>query len=263
MPLDASWQPVEQRPKCIVVKLVKGIALNSVGLSGPGAIVLFARGYWQRRRKPFFLSFMSIAKTAAERQRELAEFVSLFQSYLPMFRTRVGLQINFSCPNVGIEHEERELVEEMQRALWIAATPGVPIVPKINVLFSPDAAKKISEHPACDAICLSNTIPWGKLPDKIDWEKLFGTKTSPLAHLGGGGLSGKPLFSLLVEWMLGARRARIKKPISAGGGILSLRDAQYLLKSGASSVFLGSIAFLRPWRVARIIRRLNAKEFAD
>jgi dihydroorotate dehydrogenase len=263
MPLDNEWRPIERRPKCVIVKPLKGVALNSVGLAGPGAEALFDKGKWQKRINPFFLSFMSIAKTADERKRELCEFVKLFASHLEKFRApfSVGLQINFSCPNVGVEHDEQELVDEVLQSLRTAATLGVPLVPKFNVLFSAKSAKKVNDDPNCDGICISNTIPWGKLPDQIDWEKLFGSSRSPLAHLGGGGLSGKPLFPLLINWMIDAQREKIQKPISAGGGILSLRDARYLLThAGASSVFLGSIAFLRPWRVSRIIRKINAGE---
>ncbi|MEK7078406.1 MAG: hypothetical protein AAB911_02450, partial [Patescibacteria group bacterium] len=111
----------------------------------------------------------------------------------------------------------------------------------------------IANHSACDAICISNTIPWGQLPDRIDWEGLFGSKISPLAHLGGGGLSGKPLLPLVIDWITKARRVGLRKHINAGGGILSIKDGMKVFMAGADSISLGSIAFLRPWRVEGII----------
>ncbi len=255
MPLNDDYAPKERVPPCVFVRPWKGIALNSVGLSGPGAQALFETNRWQERRNPFFISFMSVAETPHERTEELRDFVDLFFRYLPEFHAPVGLQINYSCPNVGLHTEM--LVNEVSEGLTIASALGIPLMPKFNVVLPVRVALKVSRHEACDAICVSNTIPWGQLPDRIDWKGLFGSLTSPLAHLGGGGLSGKPLLPLLLEWLEDARVAGIKKPINAGGGILSFQDARSVFHYGASSIFLGSIAFLRPWRVNGIIRNIN------
>ncbi len=252
MPLNKDLSPKEMLPKCVVVKPLRGVALNAVGLSGPGAMALFKDGRWQRRTDPFFLSFMSVQGTAPERLRELNVFVELLRMYLPYFRAPVGLQINFSCPNVGLHADN--LAEEAMSALTSASKLGIPLMPKFNVLLPPDAAKKVSEHRACDALCVSNTLPWGALPDTVDWVGLFGSATSPLAAMGGGGLSGKPLLPLTELWVRMARRHGVTKPINAGGGILSADDAARLLRAGADSVFIGTAAIIRPWRVRSIIR---------
>ncbi len=251
MPLRDDFTPRERMPRCIYVKPQAGIALNAVGLAGPGATALFKTGRWQARTKPFFLSFMSVAKTADERLDELKSFVELFRAYLPQFRAQVGLQINYSCPNAGLHLNE--LLGEVGDGLFIAARLGIPLMPKFNITLPPEAARDISNHPACSGLCISNTIPYGQMPDKIDWRKLFGP-VSPLAQYGGGGLSGKPLLPLLFKWIKMARRFGFTKPINAGGGILSLVDARVLAKclNDDDSIFLGSIAFLRPWRVRGI-----------
>ena len=255
MPLRGNFTPQERVPKCIYVNPWRGIALNSVGLSGPGARALLTTTHWQMMQKPFFISFMSVAKTAKERIYELTAFVGILKSYLPRFRASVGLQINYSCPNAGVHHADN-LLQEMNEGLSIASRLGIPLMPKFSVTLHPKMAREIARHPACDAICISNTIPYGQMPDKIDWQKFFGPH-SPLEKYGGGGLSGKPLFPLLLEWLAEARDIGLEKPINAGGGILCLEDAQEVLRL-ADSVFLGSIAFLRPWRVANIVRTLNA-----
>jgi len=247
--------PHDLFPSCVVARPLKGIALNAVGLSGPGADFLFRQGRWQQRTDPFFFSFMSVEQTRDERIAELREFVALFATHLPHFRARVGLQINYSCPNVGLHVEE--LAREVDEGLLIASSLNIPLMPKLNVVAPVELAFEISKHPECDALCVSNTIPWGGLPEKIDWEKLFKTSESPLAHLGGGGLSGAPLLSLVSEWVSHARRAGITKPINAGGGILQPNDVDVLHQSGATSVFLGSIAMLRGWRVRRTIARAH------
>lgn len=240
------------KPKCIVVKPIKGVVLNAVGLSNPGAEALFAQKKWQRRCIPFFLSFMAIRETKEERLRELCEFLRILRSYLPELLAGVGLQLNYSCPNVGLHVDE--LIEEVNEGLSMAGKLNIPVVPKFNALLPVSAAAKIAKHRACDAVCVSNTIPWGKLPEKVDWQGIFGTRISPLAQFGGGGLSGAPLLPIVTEWVRDARAYGMRKPINAGGGILRPHDVDALFSEGASSVSIGSIAMLRPWRVQETIR---------
>jgi len=255
LPLRDDLTPRELMPKCIYVKPWQGIALNAIGLSGPGAAALLQTGRWQARQKPFFISFMSVEKTAQGRVDELKGFVELLGRYLPQFRAKVGLQINFTCPNIGLDLNA--LLGEVDEALFIASVLEIPLMPKLSVMVPPKVAMEIGNNPLCDALCVSNTIPYGALPDRIDWKKLFGP-VSPLAKFGGGGLSGKPLLPLLLEWLKEIRDLGFTKPINAGGGILSLGDAEKVFYGGADSIFLGSIAFLRPWRVRRIVRKINA-----
>lgn len=252
MPLKGDFSPKEKLPRCVVVKPIRGVVLNAVGLSGPGASALLKDGRWQKRTDPFFLSFMSVEKRAEDRLTELRVFVELLRTRLQDFQAPIGLQINFSCPNVGLHAEG--LVAESLAALSVAAKIGIPLMPKFSVLLPLDAAKHISSHRSCDALCVSNTLPWGALADSIDWKAIFGSATSPLADLGGGGLSGRPLLRLTKQWVRAARLCGITKSINAGGGILSPDDALSLLTEGADSIFVGSAAILRPWRVREIIR---------
>lgn len=246
--------PLEMKPRCVFVNARswrKGAALNSVGLSGPGARFLFETGRWQARKDAFFISFMSVEKELKQRLIELERFVLLFKDYLPDLWGRVGLQINFSCPNVGLHTEQ--LTGEICESLAIASVLNIPLVPKMNLLLPQEAAAEITANLCCDALCISNTLPWGSLPDRINWKDLFGTDESPLKHLGGGGLSGAPLLPLLIEWMDGANGS-IYKPIIAGGGVMSAKDVKLLSYTSPKAVSLGTIAMLRPWRVASAIQ---------
>jgi len=264
------------------VKLHKGVVLNSVGLSGPGADALFDMGKWQQRREPFFLSFMSVAPNKLERLYETEEFVELLQDRRSEFNTPFALQVNLSCPNTGhdtsqIAEEACEILEAFQplRSEHSGLGPPISIVPKFNVLYPVEALEKIASY--VDGICVSNTLPWGTLPADVDWVDLFpnqrGDKSeeinllydpihdkwpvNPLSRRGisGGGLSGAPLLPLVEEWVKAARGRGFTKPINAGGGILKPADVDVLKKAGADSVFLGSIAILRGWRVRKTIRR--------
>lgn len=247
--------PKEWSPNCIIVKPSAGVVLNALGLSNPGAEFLLEQRRWQNRERPFLLSFMAVEDNVEKRLKETKRFVKLFKRNLSGFRVIPGLEINFSCPNVGLKPEK--LIKEERQALDIAADLDIPLAPKINATILPEVAAEIANHPACDAIVCSNTIPWGKLPEWIDWMGIFGTGTSPLAHLGGGGLSGSPLLPVLVFWLKSAQRISFPKPIIACGGILSKIDIEKIHNAGASAIQLGSVAILRPWRVASLIKHAN------
>lgn len=248
--------PAELLPRCIKVYPYKGRALNAVGLSGPGARALLASGTWHKQERPFFLSFMSVEKESPRRMAELLEFVQLLKTHLP-FQAPVGLQINFSCPNVMLD--TRHLVDEIRMSLDLARSLDIPLVPKINAETPQDVILSLEDHQAFDAICVSNTIPWGRLPSQIDWKELFGSVRSPLAEFGGGGLSGAPLLPIVTKWIQKLRGLGFGKPIVGGGGILSQDGADQMLAAGADAIELGSVSMLRPWRVKGIVEHVNRK----
>jgi dihydroorotate dehydrogenase len=258
MPLkEGETSPLSIFPECIKVYWREGVALNAVSLSGHGAEWLFKQGRWQKEKKPFFISFMSLLDTPEERTAELREFIEIFCRHLPDFSSNVGLEINFSCPNVG--HDPASLVAEVGQALDVSAKLDIPVVPNFGPSTPVELVCKVAEeHDACNAISLSNTIPWGKLPEEIDWKAMFGTDVSPLVKFGGGGLSGKPLLPIVERWVRSAREDHgFTKPIMAGGGVLSKADVDVLKGSGASAVKLSTIGILRPWRVAGVVTHAN------
>ncbi|MBU0596892.1 hypothetical protein KJ641_00345 [Patescibacteria group bacterium] len=257
MPLKRDGMtPRELRPKCVVVKFRKGVVLNAVGLSGPGAQTFF-RGHnrWQYQSKPFMLSFMSVAPIRESRMGELSAFVSLLDNCRSCFFAPFALQINFSCPNVGLD--PKHLVEEIRYSLDLTKPlVGIPIIPKYSVDTPPEVVVLVDKHEQCHGHCISNTLPWRKIPEDLKME-LFGTLESPLAEFGGGGLSGWPLLNQVCDWVAKAKDLGVKKPINAGGGILHPDDVNLLKDAGADSVFIGSVAILRPWRVQSIIKRAH------
>lgn len=262
MPLvSGTTKPREWFLRSIALNWRKGIAVNAVGLSGPGAAWLFAQQRWQAWPAPFFLSFMGVGETVEQRLQEASDFAHLAALHLRRFRSPVGLQVNFSCPNVGLE--PTKLLVEVGETLDRFRELAVPLVPKFNVHLPHRLALHIAEHPACDAFVMGNTLPWGEVPPELRRE-LFGDEESPLLRRGlpapsPGGLSGRPLLPLVVNWIREARRAGFDKPIVGCGGILSVDDAFAVLEAGAAAIELGSVAFLRPWRVQRIIRAVTRR----
>lgn len=259
MPLgEDGTTPRERVPKCIVVKPLKGVVLNSVGLSGPGAEELVRRwgnGEVRQPTAPYFVSFMSVAASSAERVAEAEAFAETLRAGMGRMPGPFGLQLNLSCPNVGVDPSK--LAAEADDTLEALRSLELPLAVKLNALVPPEVAARMSDHPACDAVVCSNTIPWGKLPDRIDWKGLFGSDGSPLAHLGGGGLSGAPLVPIVRDWIRELRSCGVSKPVVGGGGVLSADDAMELVRAGADAVELGSVSILRPWRVGGIVRYCN------
>lgn len=251
MPLkEDGITPRELKPACIIVKFLKGVTLNAVGLSGPGAAKLLASGRWQKRRKPFFISFMSVEKSAQDRLSELKEFVNLLLRYIPGFKASFGLEKNDSCPNVGLDTSL--LLNEAGEAFDIMARLRIALRYKVTATTPPQLVSEITKHPACDAITAPNTISWGKLPKRIDWKGLFGSDISPLAHLGGGGFSGWPVASIACDWIRETRDFGCKKPIIANG-IHSWKDVKKVKQAGANGIQIGTVGMLRPWRTQHII----------
>jgi dihydroorotate dehydrogenase len=240
------------------VDLRKGIAINAVGLSNFGIARALAKGAWQRRTEPFMLSFMPISRSAEDRLAETAAYLSHLRDALPSFRAPLALQVNLSCPNTG--EDLRELEEEAADILRILTRLEIPLLPKFNVLTAPETVARLHERVPIDGVCVSNTIPYGLLKEKIDWERMFGA-VSPLAGLGGGGLSGAPLLPLVREWVAHARRIGLSLPINAGGGILHPAHVRQLFKAGADSVSVASVIMLRPWRLPSIIREAERHRF--
>jgi dihydroorotate dehydrogenase len=250
--LDTLGTPKEWKPKCIVVKPIKGVTLNAVGLSGPGVDSLLRENIWQNYTEPFIISYMSVGDNPAKRMFEASLFVDKMHQAEPQFKGPVGYEINVSCPNVK---EHSTSIHEIQVILEQFSFLKAPLILKINAIFP--ILSLLDLEPEVDAINVSNTIPWGELPDHINWKGLFGSDVSPLAHLGGGGLSGKPLLPIVCRYIKELRDQGFKKAVIGGGGILSIRDATRVLQSGANGVALGAVSMLRPWRVCDIIHYVN------
>lgn len=254
MRLTRRYMPKNPLPRCIRVKPWRGVMLNSVGLSNPGISALLGTGRWQEHTEPFLLSITSLADTSQRRLEELRIMVEMIGFCRNSFSAPFGLQINLSCPNTG--HNSYELISESAKVLETASMLGVPLMPKYSIASAPiQAVLQLNGHRNCDAICVSNTLPFGW--KEIDWQSVWGSTTSPLAKYGGGGLSGRALRPLVCEWIARLRDAGFTKPINGGGGILSPEDVKHYHNAGASSIFLGSFAVMRPWRKKAIMNQAN------
>jgi len=222
MKLGASLQPIKKFPDCVKLYFLRGLAFNSVGLSGPGEPALYEIGEWQKIKRPFGQSHMSVLETFEQRLAETISSARLLKKYLPNFLTRVWREENMSCPNTG--HDVCSLSEERLAHLEAIAREdlGIPVFAKLSPEDSVEEMVRIARSGFCQGISLINTVKFGRLPDEISWKKLFGTDDpakSPLAKYGGGGLSGWILGDLLCRRVEEFRQYEPDFPIMAGGGI--------------------------------------------
>lgn len=261
MPLTEKFQPRELFPKCIWIDFLGNKALNAVGLSSPGAEVVFSEGLSSGRwpREAFMISIAPEGTTTLERIKSFSHLVGLLRKYKwPSPHNGWAIQINISCPNGKVKPSE--LIYEAGHYLDMVADLEIPVVIKVNLLVAVEVLKGIAGHPACDALCLTNTLPFGELPERVPWKKWF-PNGSPLKKFGGGGLSGAPLFPLLLERVQEIKQAKIDIPLIAGGGIMHPDQVNKLVCTGLipkkDAVSIGSIAFLRPWNIPATIDRAH------
>lgn len=263
MPLNARYEPVAFRPDCVWMDPIRGIGLNSVALSGPGFVALLETGRWQKITDPYFLSFMPLSKEAVSFDQmgymeEALSFTRALQIHLPDFASRqVGLQLNISCPNVGANLAD--ILSKASFLLEALGMLGLPIVVKLNLLVSPEAAAELACHPACAGLVISNTLPFGELMEKVSWRRYFPNGSPLPKKYGGGGLSGTLLFPLVRAWVKEFRRIDTSTYLNAGGGIMHPDDVDTLADAGADSISFASVAVLRPWRVPHIIERAHKR----
>jgi dihydroorotate dehydrogenase len=259
MPLKKNLMPVELIPRSVYLNFFKKLALNAISLSGPGAEKILSSKELQQKTKPFQLSFMSVAEVETEKLREFGEFIKILLREYPRYQTKIGLQLNVTCPNTERNNPQLKEILKMLDMCEPLVSKGIAIILKINVEMPVSNILIIGGHKNCHAISTSNTLNFGNLPDKIDWEKLF-PNGSPLLKRNlnikrPGGLSGAPLLPLVIEQIKELRKAGFTKHIDGGGGILCKKDVEKMKEAGADNISIGSVAFLNPLAIPGIIKR--------
>lgn len=246
--------PKHLLPDCIKVNVWHPWVLNAVGLSGPGAPALFAKGLWQQIPEELFLSFMSIQGTLSDRLTECTEFVKLAAKEMRGRYHPWALEMNFSCPNVGLEASK--LIDEVGQACQIADRLGVPLQAKFSATTPSHAIVAACQHSACDSVVIGNTVAWKDIPPVIK-NRLFRRHDSPLKKYGGGGLSSPEFVPIVCAAIKEARESGFHKPILAGNGFYSCSAVKMAIEAGASGIQFGCGGIVRPRQMKRIIPYAN------
>ena len=179
---------------------------------------------------------------------ETLEAVALYRQH--MGEAFWALELNFSCPNVP-EDIACNVTDGLAsvRALK-SAHPDLFIIAKLSVVHPYEFAQEL-ERVGVGALHAVNTIPYDLAfpPDRFP--------PSPLAHVGGGGVSGGPAFPQAYEYNKGLR-SLVRLPIIMGCGVTSQDDVQRYLDLGADAVSICTLALRKQNVVENIIKTFQS-----
>ena len=169
---------------------------------------------------------------------------------LALYRQRLGeafwaLELNFSCPNVP-EDIACNVTDGLAcvRALK-AAHPDLFLITKLSVVHPYEFAQEL-ERVGVGALHGVNTIPYELVfpPDRFP--------PSPLAHVGGGGVSGGPAWAQAYQYNKGLRPL-VRLPLIMGCGVTSQEDVQRYLDLGADAVSICTLVLRHPGEAEKIL----------
>jgi dihydroorotate dehydrogenase len=261
MPLrEDGLTPRQLIPRCVKVRWLSGHTVNCVGLSSHGARFYFDLHEYEKKEHPFVITFMSAATKHEKRMAEWDEFIEMLAvEYLPLFPkdTHFAIVANHGCPNVGVDHSLLfdEINEIHDKASRLTNEFGIPIGANFSPVNPLEGIMRAANHPKCAFLWIGNTIRFGY--EEIDWQRVWGSATSPLLkYFPGqpGGLSGPACLEYTIRCILALRAKGVTLPIVGGNGIQSVEAAALVFAAGADAIALGIVGLVRPWRVRRIIK---------
>lgn len=213
------------------IRFLPGGTLNAVGLTNPGI------DWWRQEVGPSVNSNKRpLVGSILGEVWELARMAQMLNQF-----DLVGLEINASCPNTSedILTNTSKVVESCE-AVW--AYSRFPIILKLSVVHNVKTI--VSEVEGMVEAISINSVPWSTA---------FPNRKSPLAHLGGGGISGKiaqPFTWKLVNTLVESTHLPV-----IGPSVWDYGDIETLRIIGASAIGFGSIFLRYPWRPTAFVRR--------
>jgi len=205
--------------------------LNAVGLTNPGI------DWWCRHIGPKVdSSKIPVAGSIYGEPAELDKMAQMLNDF-----DLVALEINASCPNTqdDIMSNTRKLILS---CLTVYNLSRFPIILKVSPAHQVESFIEQVEG-LVQAISI-NSVPW---------EVIFPNRRSPLAHLGGGAVSGKIIQQ--ITWQMVRRLKSITEIPVIGPSIWDYSDIRKLRKIGADAVSFGSVFLPYPWRPTLFVKK--------
>jgi dihydroorotate dehydrogenase len=224
--------------------------LNAYGLTNEGVKVCAAKIDAACREgfqviPNFWPEFSKNSETAVQ---ETLEAIAIYRQHLG--GAFWALELNFSCPNVP-EDIAGNVTDSLACVRAVkSAHPDLFLIAKISVVHPYEFAQEL-ERAGVGALHAVNTIPY---------ELVFPPNRhppSPLADVGGGGVSGGPAFHQALQYNK-ALRPLVRVPLIMGCGVTSKEKVQRYLDLGADAVSICTLALCKPEETASIVA-LNAK----
>ncbi|MDR2018048.1 MAG: dihydroorotate dehydrogenase [Syntrophobacterales bacterium] len=209
--------------------------INSIGLQNVGVTRFFDEYFplFRKKNTPVIVNFFGFTED---------EYVACAENIKPD-PLIVGLEINLSCPNVkkgGISFgKDPDMVGGIIRQVK-AVTP-IPLIAKLTPEVKNIMDIACAAHEAgADGLTLINTIPAAAV-DAVG-------KKVPIK----GGLSGPALRSVALRAVYEISKA-VPVPVIGSGGIMDYMDAVYFFMAGAKAVEIGTVTFVDPFAIPKII----------
>jgi dihydroorotate dehydrogenase (NAD+) catalytic subunit len=220
------------------VRLIRGGTVNAVGLTNPG-VDWWLRACYPRMQRMGLQTIVSVYPESVEEAQAFAQKLRGLQI--------AGIELNASCPNVA--HCEAGTVQHVQAIAYALREAEHPLIVKVGY-DQPYVAIAQAVEGIADAVHAINAVPW---------RLVFGERLSPLARLGGGGVSGEPIRPF-VRAAVQQLRAHTRLPIIAGGGIYTLQDLDELWALGARAFSIGTLFLRAPLQPNRLVRAWKARQ---
>lgn len=207
-------------------------AVNSVGLTNAGLEMWLKRNYPVIERMGY--------KVVVSITREKGLSCKGIARRLNGLKNVVGIEYNASCPNTDPTLlQNAELVAK--NCFGIKEVSNYPLLLKLSCV-QPYVEIARAVQGTVEAISI-NSVPWNIVyPDK----------KSPLANLGGGGVSGRIVQRF--TWKMAAELFREAKIPVVGPSVWEYEDIWRLRTLGASAYHFGTI-FFHPWKPTGFIRK--------
>lgn len=157
-----------------------------------------------------------------------------------------ALELNFSCPNAreAISENVEQGIACVQRVR--KDYPELFLIAKLSVVHPYEFAQEL-ESLGVQAIHGVNTIPF---------DLVFPHRVSPLAEVGGGGVSGGPAWPAARQYNAGLRK-KVNLFLIMGCGVVSGDEVQRYFDLGADAVSLCTLALRNPKEAAKMVRERN------
>ncbi|MDO8528135.1 MAG: hypothetical protein Q7T03_10690 [Deltaproteobacteria bacterium] len=241
------WNPL----RC--VRLIRGGAVNAVGLTNPGI------DWWIRDVYP---------KIAASKLNIIVSIVGeSLQDYMELaIRLKdceaiKAIEINASCPNSPgeLQANAQTVIDTAQALKYVTK---LPLILKLScthdyVHIAQALEKTVAPPPVPGQDARSAGWTGGGVEaisiNSVPWSVAFPDKKSPLAKFGGGAVSGKA--AQIYTWKMVENLAANTNIPVIGASVWDYEDIEKIFGLGAKAVAFGSIFLKYPWRPTEFVNR--------
>jgi len=212
-------------------------AANAVGLTNSGLETFLERDHPIIERAGYKV-IVSITREKGQSCKDMARRLNGLKNV-------VGVEYNGSCPNT-----DKTLLQNAdmvaQNCIEIKEETDLPVLVKLSYVQPYLLIAKRLEGKV-EAISI-NSVPW---------DIVYPAKKSPLANLGGGGVSGRAVQQF--TWKMVTELSRETKIPVVGPSVWEYEDIARLKALGASAIHFGTI-FFHPWKPTSYVRRWEKEQ---